>query len=225
LEGLSLTEQVKPEELDFEDGVYLVRLARRTVEHYLEKGEKPSVPRDVSEKLKRPGAAFVTIETYYAPERRELRGCIGYIVPVKPLVETVMNVALEAAFNDPRFEPLKREELDHVTFEVTVLGPMEPLPKDPKLRPKAFRVGVHGLVVKKGFFQGILLPQVPVEYMWDEETFLAETCVKAGLPPHCWLDEETEFYKYTARVWREKEPRGNIEERDLTRELEKKRFG
>ena len=220
-----MTEQVKPEELSFEEGAYLVRLARRTVEHYLKRGEKPPIPNNIGEKLRRPGAAFVTIETYYAPERRELRGCIGYIAPVKPLVETVMDVALEAAFSDPRFEPLKEEELDSVTFEVTVLGPMELLPRNPKERPKSFRVGIHGLIVRKGFFQGILLPQVPVEYMWDEETFLAETCVKAGLPPHCWLDEETEFYKYTARIWREKEPRGDIEERDLIRELEKRRFG
>lgn len=220
-----MSQQVKPEELGFEDGVYLVKLARLSVEHYIERGEKPSIPGDVSEKLRRPGAAFVTIETYYTPEKRELRGCIGYIMPIKPLVETVIDVALEAAFNDPRFEPLKREELNSVTFEVTVLGPIEPLPRDPKLRPRAFRVGIHGLFIRKGFFQGILLPQVPIEYMWDEETFLAETCVKAGLPPHCWLDEETEFYKYTARIWREREPKGNIEERDLVKELEDRRFG
>ncbi|BEP18675.1 TIGR00296 family protein [Pyrofollis japonicus] len=216
-----MVEQVKPEELSFEEGVFLVKLARRSVENYLLHGKKIEPPPDTPEKLRRLGAAFVTITTYYGPESRELRGCIGYIFPVKSLVETVIDVAIEAAVNDPRFPPMNPDELDRVTFEVTVLGPLEQLPRNPEERPKAFTIGRHGLFAKKGILQGVLLPEVPVEYLWDEETFLAETCVKAGMPPSCWLDPEVEFYRFSGRDWREKEPRGDIEERDLVQEYKK----
>ncbi len=215
-----MAEQVRPEELSFEEGVFLVRLARRAVEHYFETGEKLPVPKDTPPRLLRPGAAFVTIETFHSYEVRELRGCIGYVEAVKPLAEAVIDVALQAAFEDPRFPPLRPEELPRVTFEVSVLGPLEELPRDPLERVKSFRVGRHGLVARRGFLQGLLLPQVPVEYLWDEETFLAETCVKAGMEPSCWLEPETRFYRYSARLWRERDPvTREVEERDLGREL------
>ncbi|BES82668.1 AmmeMemoRadiSam system protein A [Pyrodictium abyssi] len=212
--------QIRPEELSFEEGAYLVRLARRSVEHHLRHGGKMPVPSDAPPRLMRPGAAFVTITTYYGPESRELRGCIGYVQPVKSLVETVIDVAVEAAFNDPRFPPLNPDELPRVTFEVSVLGPLEPLPRDPEERPKSFTIGRHGLVARRGLFQGLLLPEVPVEYLWDPETFLAETCVKASMAPSCWLDPDTEFYRFSGRAWREKTPLGEIEERDLAEEYQ-----
>ncbi len=215
-----VTEQVKPEELSFKEGAYLVRLARRSVEYYFEHNRLMPVPEDVPPRLLRPGAAFVTIMTYYGYDKRELRGCIGHVVAVKRLVESVIEVAVEAAFRDPRFPPMKRSELPRVTFEVTVLGPLEPLPPSPGKRVKAFSIGRHGLVAKRGFMQGLLLPDVPIEYLWDEETFLAETCVKAGMEPGCWLDPETEFYRYSGRAWREIKPMGDIEERDPRREYE-----
>lgn len=211
-------EQVRPEELSFEDGAYLVRLARRSVEHHLKHKTPIDVRREASPRLMRKGAAFVTINTFHTPSYRELRGCIGFIAPIKSLAETVATVALDAAFRDPRFPPLNENELDYVTFEVTVLGPLEALPQDPRGRAKAITIGVHGLLVRRGLYQGVLLPEVPVEYLWDAETFLAETCVKAGLDPSCWLDPRTEVYRFTARTWREKTPRGEIEERDLRRE-------
>ena len=207
-----------PDELSFEEGVFLVRLARRSVEYYFEHGRLMPPPEDTPARLRRPGAAFVTITTFYSYEHRELRGCIGHGIAQKPLVESVIEVAVEAAFNDPRFPPMSREELPRVTFEVTVLGPLEPLPRSPEERRRAFTIGRHGLVARRGLLQGLLLPDVPLEYLWDEETFLAETCVKAGMPPHCWLDPETEFYRYAGRAWREKEPLGDVEERDLVRE-------
>ena len=213
-----MSEQVRPEELSFEEGEFLVKLARRSVEAYLTRGERIKPPENTPDRLRRLGAAFVTITTYYGPESRELRGCIGYIFPVKSLVETVIDVAIEAAVNDPRFPPMNQNELDEVTFEVTVLGPLEPLPDNPEERPKSFTIGRHGLFAKKGIMQGVLLPEVPVEYLWDEETFLAETCVKAGMPPSCWLDPSVEFYRFSGRDWREKEPRGPVEERDLVKE-------
>ncbi len=210
--------QVRPEELSSEDGVFLVRLARRAVEEYLVHGKRISPPSDTPPVLRRPGAAFVTITTYHTYLHRDLRGCIGYVFPLRSLVEVVIDVALDAALNDPRFEPMKADELPRVTFEVSVLSPLEPLPRNPHERLSRVKPGVHGLVVRKGPFQGLLLPEVPVEYLWDTETFLAETCVKAGLPPYCWLDEKAEFFSYYTRSWREKEPMGEIEERSLLEE-------
>lgn len=215
---MHVSDQVRPEELSFEEGVYLVRLARRSVEHYLSTNKLMKVPSDVPPRLLRPGAAFVTITTFYDYSVRELRGCIGHVYAVKPLVKSVIEVAVEAAVGDPRFPPMEPSELDNVTFEVTVLGPLEPLPRNPRERVQGFVIGRHGLVAKRGVYQGLLLPDVPLEYLWDEETFLAETCVKAGMPPTCWLDEETEFYRFSGRVWREEKPLGGIEERDLSRE-------
>lgn len=220
---MSGREVVGPEELSFEEGAYLVRVARKSVEHYLKEGSLMPTPGGVSSNLRKLGAAFVTIESFHGYDRRELRGCIGYVEPVKPLVETVIEVAVEAAFNDPRFPPLSKDELSRVTFEVSVLSGKEPLPRDPKGRLRAVVVGKHGLVVEKGPFKGLLLPQVPVEYGWDVETFLGEACVKAGLLMDCWVDPSTAIYKYEARVFREVRPGGDVEERDLVEELKRHR--
>ncbi len=217
-----MEQPVRPEELSSEHGEFLVRLARRAVTEYLREGRRVEPPPETPSLLRRKGAAFVTIETVTSRGGYELRGCIGLIYPVKPLAETVIEAAIEAATQDPRFPPMRPEELGRVVFEVSVLGPFEKLPGDPAERVKAVKVGVHGLLVKRGFFQGLLLPQVPVEYLWDEETFLSETCVKAGLPPSCWLDEDTEVYRFTARIWKELEPGGRVVERRLLEELSRR---
>jgi len=169
---------------------------------------------EVPEKLKKLGAAFVTILTY--PER-ELRGCIGYVEPVKPLAQTVMEVAVAAATQDPRFPPMSPGELDHVVVEVSVLGDHTPFRPARRALPY-IRIGETGIIIRRGPFSGVLLPEVPVEYCWDPETFIAETCVKAGMPPDCWLDEDTEAVLYRGRTWTEVEPRGEVVERDLKRE-------
>ena len=209
---------IHPSEVTLEEGGFLVRLARRAVEEFLETGRRIKAPGDTPGKLRRPGAAFVTIETFIDEDSRELRGCIGYIEPIKPLVETVIDVAIEAAVHDPRFPPMTGSEAGMVTFEVSILSEKEPLPSSPEERPRSIVIGRHGLIVEKDAYRGLLLPQVPVEYGWDEETFLAETCVKAGMHPTCWLDPDTRFYRYEARIFREKRPRGEIEERDLEAE-------
>ena len=211
---------VDPEELTFDEGSYLVWLSRRAVEEYfgLSKRMDYKLP---SKKLERPGAAFVTIETY-SHGSRSLRGCIGYIKPVKPLYLTVKEVALQAAFNDPRFPPMRKEELDNVTFEVSVLSDMEKAPANREGRKNFVKIGRDGLLVVYGLFSGLLLPQVPVEYGWSVEEFLSETCIKAGLPWDCWFDSKVDVYRFRARIWREVEPRGRIEELDLHKEwLEK----
>ncbi len=217
-----MSKPVHPQEISLEDAVFLLRLARKTVEEYLHTGEKIKPPEDTPKHLFRPGMVFTTIETYHDYHHRSLRGCIGFLQPVYPLVEAVIRSAIEAAFHDPRFNPLEKHELDRVTFEISILSIPEKIEvDDPWEIPKKIVIGRHGLVMKRGWFQGTLLPQVPIEYCWDPETFLAETCMKAGMEPDCWLDRNTEVLIYEGRVFHEKEPKGEIEERDLNIEYMK----
>jgi len=132
---------------------------------------------------------------------------------------------LQAAFNDPRFPPMRKEELNNVTFEVSVLSDMEKAPSDRRERKNFVKIGRDGLLVVYGLFSGLLLPQVPVEYGWSVEEFLSETCVKAGLPWDCWFNPSVEVYRFRAKIWRETKPRGPVEERDLRREWVERRGG
>ncbi|MFZ8783194.1 MAG: TIGR00296 family protein [Desulfurococcaceae archaeon] len=211
---------VHPSELTLEEGVYLVRLARRAIEEYLKSSVRIK-PTDVpSEKLLRPGMTFTTLEALDEKTgKTSLRGCIGFLAPVRSLVEVLVDSAIEAATGDPRFPPVELWEMNRVIVEVTVLSEPTPLRVEERSElPRHIVIGRHGLVVEKGLFKGTLLPVVPVEYCWDEETFLAETCLKAGLEPDCWLDPATRVYYYEGRVFREKTPRGDVYERDMSRE-------
>jgi uncharacterized protein (TIGR00296 family) len=212
-----------PSELTFEEGVYLVRLARRAIEEYLKSGVKIK-PKDIpSEKLLKPGMTFTTLETIdKRTGKTNLRGCIGFLAPIRSLVEVLVDSAIEAATGDPRFPPVELSEMDDIIVEVTVLS--EPILLKVEKRadlPRHVIIGRHGLVVERGLYKGTLLPVVPIEYCWDEETFLAETCLKAGLRPDCWLDPSTKVYYYEGRVFREKTPRGEIYERDMNAEYRK----
>ena len=122
--------------------------------------------------------AFVTLK-----RGGRLRGCIGTLECRGPLADEVARVAVSAALEDPRFEPLRASELGDLHIEVSVLGPLETIdPQD----PAAIDLGSHGLVVEQGRRRGLLLPQVATEWGWDREQFLAQTCVKAGLDPAAW---------------------------------------
>ena len=135
--------------------------------------------------------AFVTLKIAGG-----LRGCIGYPQPLVPLYRAVGENACNAAFEDPRFPSLTREEFDRLEIEISVLSPLTPVED-----PSRIRVGTHGLVVRQGFASGLLLPQVAVEYEWDEETFLAQTCRKAGLVPNAWRDPETQIFSFTVEYF------------------------
>lgn len=147
-------------------------------------------PRVQDDALRAPRGAFVTLL-----RDGELRGCIGALYPSTPLDETVEDVAVQAATEDPRFPPLGAPELRQTELEVSVLTPMSPI------APEHVEVGVHGLMVARGRRRGVLLPQVPVQYGWDRERFLAETCRKAGLPADAWKDCETQLLAFTAQVF------------------------
>ena len=196
---------------DDKDGEFAVRTARKVVESYLINREIPKI--DFPEKFREKSGVFTTITTY---PRRELRGCIGYPEPIFPLSEALVKSALAAAFEDPRFPPLGRDEIDSVIFEVSLLTPPEEIKVERrKDLLKEVIIGKHGLIAERGFYRGLLLPQVPVEWKWDVQEFLEETCLKAGLPMDCWLDEFTKFYRFTGEIFEEEEPRGKIRRKEL----------
>ncbi|MEM0373273.1 MAG: AmmeMemoRadiSam system protein A [Sulfolobaceae archaeon] len=159
------------------------------------------------EVLNKKGLAFVTIEEL-SGNTYSLRGCIGFVDAVAPLKEIVARAAVAAAFSDPRFPPLSKNELPRIIFEVTVLTKPEEIVIENRWDlPKLIRVGEDGLLVEYGIlYSGLLLPQVPIEYNWDEETFLAETCIKAGLSPDCWLDKRVKIKRFSGLIIREIEP-------------------
>ena len=210
---------VDPRELSIEEGTYLVRLARKTISTYLTIGRVLETPRDVSDKLLKYGMCFVTLLKYPSSD---LRGCIGYTQPIEPLVKNVISAAIAAATQDPRFPPLTTSELDSIIIEVSVLSIPTELGIKPEDRLRSIVIGRDGLIIDFGPFKGLLLPEVPVEYCWDVETFLSETCIKAGLKPDCWLSNKVKVFKYYARTFRELRPGGDVIERNLSKEYEEK---
>jgi uncharacterized protein (TIGR00296 family) len=203
-------------ELSLEEGKFLVELARKAVEEYLKSRKTISAPGNTSEKLLRPCGVFVTINSIKDGEK-ELRGCIGYPYPTTSLVQAVIESAISSATRDPRFYPLSLSELDNVVFEVSVLTPPQLIEaKKPTEHPSKIKVGKDGLIVERGMFKGLLLPQVPVECEWDEEEFLCQCCIKAGLPPDNWLLEGTRVYRFQAIIFEEEKPKGEVKRKALS---------
>lgn len=181
-------------ELTQKDKATLLDIVKSTIAAKVKNKILPKTEVD-SEALQEKRGAFVTLK-----KRGHLRGCIGYIKAVKPLWETVQEMAMAAAFHDPRFPSLKFEELKELSFEISVLSPLQRIKNINDIE-----VGKHGLYIVRGYNSGLLLPQVAVEYGWDRETFLGETCYKAGLPPQSWRDKETEIYIFSADYFGDKD--------------------
>ncbi|HOV63745.1 MAG TPA: AmmeMemoRadiSam system protein A [Spirochaetia bacterium] len=177
-----------------EEKLYLLKLARETIAARLER-RTPEAMEEPKGALMEYCGAFVTIHL-----RGALRGCIGQMTGVRPLFETVREMAIASAFQDPRFPPLTREEFQSIDIEISVLTPLERIED-----VNTVEVGKHGLYMKRGYHSGVLLPQVPLEQGWDRETFLAQTCRKAGMESSCYLDPKTEIYTFEAIVFGEKE--------------------
>jgi len=174
----------------------LLALARKSVE-YAVRGKKAYEPTaSTSEGLNQERGAFVTLK-----ESGELRGCIGYTSAVKPLYMTVRDTATLAALRDSRFQPVSAAELPQLEYEISVLSPLRRV-----LDIRQIKVGQHGLLMKNGAYEGLLLPQVPVEEKWDRQRFLEETCAKAGMRSGCWKDENTDIFMFTAVVFGENKP-------------------
>lgn len=202
-------------DLTQDEGSFLVTLARNTVKEYLRNGKTLEPPEETPEKLFEQCGVFVTISTLIDNEKA-LRGCIGYPYPTIPLVNAVINSAINAATEDPRFEPMSYRELDNVVFEVSILTPPEPLVvANPKEYLGKIKVGQDGLIIERGYHKGLLLPQVPIEWGWCEEEFLCQCCMKAGLPPDSWLTKDAKVYKFSAIIFEEETPNGKIKRLNL----------
>lgn len=185
--------------LSDEEGEFLVKLARNSIETYLKEGQIIKVPEDVSPILKEERGAFVTLH-----RDGDLRGCIGYPEPVKPLAQAVIEVAISAATGDPRFPQVTILEMENIQVEVSVLTKPELIQvTKPAEYLEKVEVGKDGLIVEMGIYRGLLLPQVPVEWNWDVEEFLANTCMKAGLSPDCWLQDGVKLYSFQSQIFSE----------------------
>ena len=160
----------------------LLQIARDAIVAHVAGGDAPSA--SGSGVLDGAGCAFVTIHSH-----GELRGCIGHVDADEPLGRVVLRCAVAACSADPRFPPVGASELSHLELEISVLGPLEAI-----ALPDDIEIGRHGLVVEMGWHRGLLLPQVASEWNWDRETFVAQTCHKAGLPRDAW--------KHGAKMWR-----------------------
>lgn len=169
----------------------LLKIARNSVESAVRDHKQYEYSPVGLAALEQERGAFVTLK-----ENGQLRGCIGYVAPMKPLCITVRDVAAFAALRDSRFRPVTAGELGALEYEISVLSPLRRV-----LDVKEIRVGQHGLIMKRGDTEGLLLPQVPVEEKWDRATFLEETCLKAGLPKNCWQDADTDIFRFTALVF------------------------
>ena len=169
----------------------LLKLAHDSIRSALEGRDRDLDLTPPNPHLAEPRGAFTTLHL-----QGNLRGCIGYIHPVDSLYQTVAATARAAAFEDPRFEPVALPDLPELKVEISVLSPPQPI------RPEEVVVGRHGLIVSQGNRRGLLLPQVPIEWEWDRETFLAQTCLKAGLPPDAW-QHGAQLQGFTAEVFGE----------------------
>lgn len=167
----------------------LLTLARATIIATV-KGQTLPVLAKPAKALESLSGCFVTIK-----QQGQLRGCIGSFVSDQPLWQTVREMAVSAATRDPRFYPMKPADLEGFELEISVLSPLRQLQSVEEIQ-----VGIHGIYLIKGTAHGVLLPQVASEYGWDRETFLRQTCRKAGLPDEAW-QKEAEIYLFSAEVF------------------------
>lgn len=169
----------------------LLQLARETIIARVSGQPLPALEKPSAALLAQSGC-FVTIK-----QHGQLRGCIGSFVAQQPLWQTVREMAVSAATRDPRFYPMKPADLNDFRLEISVLSPLRQVASVSEIQ-----VGTHGLYLIKGIAHGVLLPQVAVEYGWDRDTFLRQTCRKAGLPDDAW-QKDAEIYVFSAEVFGE----------------------
>ena len=193
------------------DGKKAIEIARAVIENHVKGLELPQL--DHPDVFRTKSGVFVTLTTHPGDE---LRGCIGYPEPVAPLIEALRDSAVSAASRDPRFPPVRKTELGAVKVEVSLLTPPEEIMVEKTTElPERVTVGVDGLIAQRDWARGLLLPQVPVEWGWDAEQFLSQTCMKAGLSPDAWHMDGTRIFKFQAEVFSEIEPRGAVVRREL----------
>jgi len=198
-----------PEKLSLKQGTSLVNLARKSMDYSIASGMR-LIEQCGDKMLLEPRGVFVTLHSF--PER-DLRGCIGMPYPLRPLWNSVSEMAVEASLKDPRFPPMETGDVGNVIVEVSVLTRPEEILCERKKLPKFVKIGEDGLIVQRGNRSGLLLPQVATEQKWDSEEFLRQCCVKAGLMESMWQSTETKIFKFQAQIFSEVEPKGEIEEK------------
>lgn len=191
-----------------EQGRKLVELARHSIEtHFSGSRIELDGYKEFSEKQ----GVFASLH-----KDGELRGCIGFPEPTHQLYRAVFEAARAAAFEDPRFPPLSKDELDSIEIEVSVLTVPELIKvKNAEDYLREIEIGKDGLIIRSSFRSGLLLPQVPVEWKWDAREFLSHLCIKAGLGQNEWMNPENKIYRFQAQIFSEKEPDGEVVEKEL----------
>ncbi len=179
--------------LNAEEKCELLRLARKTLEDVTcsKRLVRPTTSFPI---LREKRGAFVSLH-----KNKELRGCIGMVQAIKPLVETVVEMVEAAALRDPRFRPVSSHEVPQIEIEISVLSPLVQIQNVEEIV-----VGKHGILIEHGWRSGLLLPQVATEYGWDRKTFLEHTCLKAGLDVDAWQEKHTKILIFTADVFNDR---------------------
>ena len=194
-----------------EDGQTLVKTARLVVTKYIKEGKKIELTKEIKSKFSFKSGVFVTLN-----KEDNLRGCIGFPTPDRILHQSLVDAAIASSTEDPRFPPVRFQELDDITFEVTILTPpVEIRVSDTSEYPKMIKIGRDGLIVKWELGSGLLLPQVPVEYDWNEIEFLNHTCEKAGAPSTQWKQKNVKIFRFEGIVFTETKPNGQVKRLEL----------
>ena len=178
------------------DGKLLIKLARESISSYfLQKEPNISILKQFSDRQ----GVFVTLN-----KNEQLRGCIGFPEPIFPLYEAIIKSARSAAFEDPRFPPLQKEELKDIKIEISVLTVPKLIEvKKPEDYLKEIKIGKDGLIIRSSLGSGLLLPQVATEYNWDVKEFLGHLCEKAWLKQDAWKDTNNRIYRFQAQIFKE----------------------
>jgi uncharacterized protein (TIGR00296 family) len=205
-----------------EEGIFLVKLARESLTYYIDHRKKIELPKNYPDKLGNKSGVFVTLNLYEVKQKGyDLRGCIGRPYPEQSLIEAVIDSAVDAGMRDPRFYPVKKEELEKIQFEITALTP--PIKIEVQTIEKlldAIEIGRDGLLLKASNKYhnraGLFLPQVPVEWHWNKEEYLSELCGKAGISSNAWKDlENVIVYQFRGEIFEEEHPNGPILRKQL----------
>lgn len=179
-------------ELNAHEKQVLLAIARQAIILGVQSGQEYVEPRE-EKTLNQRNGCFVTIK-----QNGQLRGCIGNFQSELPLFKEVAQMAQASAAKDPRFYPLKEEDLDNFNLEISVLSPLQKAENIEDIE-----VGKHGIYIEKSFYRGVLLPQVATEHKWDRQTFLKQTCIKAGLSTDAWEADDADIYVFSAQVFGE----------------------
>jgi len=210
-----MTQENGIQDYTLDEGTYLIKLARKSILNYLTFGEILSQPSDCPETLTEESGVFVTLQKITTDGEKNLRGCIGFPMPIYPLMQATILAAKSAAVGDTRFSPVTVHEMNNIAIEVSILTqPVELAVNDPKEYLQKIKIGRDGLIARRGGNSGLLLPQVPVEWEWGVEEFLERTCNKAGLPTNCWQDKKTIILRFSGIIYEEEEPNGEIKRKE-----------